>query len=29
LISGRYRLSPCDTANSDAILVELTVIPYS
>ena len=27
--SGRYRLSPCDTANSDAILVELTVIPDS
>jgi len=27
--SGRYRLSPCDTANSDAILVKLTVIPDS
>ena len=27
VISGRYRLSPCDGANSDAILVELSVIP--
>ncbi len=27
LISGRYRLSSCDSANSDAILVNLSVIP--
>lgn len=27
--SGRYRLSSCDTANSNAILVELSIIPES
>jgi len=25
--SGRYRLLPCDTANRNAILVELSIIP--
>lgn len=27
LYSGRYRLFPCNSANSDAILVDMTVIP--